>query len=212
MIVVVVLPNGAQVEEALEPLSTWSTLDLRTAIEHAASERLNYAVVALLYFNCGGEKVPTDPPQSLSALGLHGGASIHCELIISPHVTRCEPPYGPVAGGTLVCIRGSGFLTQSGFASDGHSGARLSFGSGCSVPCWRASDEELLCRTPEHAEGVVSVTLLGCEAASASLGTAAFEFASEGRMCDLIFATTNAHCPLKGTPARDEVTGREASS
>ena len=197
MRVLVALPSGARSEETLDANPSWTSHDLRSAIQHVAHERLGQALVAILRFADGGS-ISMDPPQSLVTLGLGGSeACVHCELVAVPRVQRCEPPYGPVAGGTLLTLRGSGFLVSSGFSnSNENAGARLSFGAGCTVPCWRLSDEELLCRTPTHAPGVVSVTLLGCEAAGSSTGAATFEFASEGRICDLIFATANAHCPL----------------
>ena len=198
MRVLVSLPSGARHEEMLTVEPDWSSQDLCEAIENAAQQRLGHRVAALMSYR-DGRRVPLTPRQTIASLGLQGpDACVRCELTSAPRVKRCEPPFGPVAGGTLVTIRGSGFLAQSGFGSSSSTsgGARVSFGAGCTVPCWRASDEELLCRAPPHDAATVSVTLLGCENSESS-GAAACEFASEGRMCDLIFATTNAHCPLR---------------
>ena len=182
--------------------SSWTTDDLRSAIENVASQRLGYQAAALLTHD--GRQLPAG--VSLSSLGLDNeAASVEVELVTVPLIFRCEPPHGPCAGGTLVRIRGSGFLSQSGFAEQG--GARVCFGA-LAVPCWRAADDELQCRAPPHAEGLVSVSLLGCQAARASSGCAAYEYASEGRLCDLIFTTTNAHCPLR-TGEEERGTGME---
>ena len=205
MQLLVALPDGVH-QETLDAPSGWTNLDLRAAIERSACERLGNVVAALLSYP-DGTHVPMDPPQFLAALGLDASdATVKCELVSAPRIQRCEPPFGPVGGGTLIRVRGSGFRAESGFGGHGDGtsaaaitggGARLSFGSGCTVPCWRGSDDELLCRAPPHPEGIVSVVLLGCVEAAGSSGAAAFEFASEGRMCDLIFATTNSNCPLR---------------
>jgi hypothetical protein len=184
----VTLPGRAdRLEESLQALSTWTTDDLKRKIEGLAALRLGYQAVALLSHR-GGRPLPNG--ALLTSLSLVDEA-VDCALVTVPLVFRCEPPHGPVAGGTLVRIRGSGFLAVGG-------GARVSFGD-CSVPCWRVADDELQCLAPPHTEGIVSVKLKQCcEAVRESTGGAAsYEFASEGRLCDLIFATTNAHCPLR---------------
>ena len=194
--------SNASHVETLQVIPSWTTDDLRSTVERFAAQRLGHQAAALLTYD--GRLLPAGVPLSL--LGLDSeAASIDCELVTVPLIFRCEPPHGPCAGGTLVRIRGSGFLAQSGFGEGG--GARVSFGA-LAVPCWRTADDELQCRAPPHAEGPVSVSLLGCQAARASSGCAAYEYASEGRLCDLIFATTNAHCPLR-TGEEERGTGVE---
>ena len=165
----------------------WTVQQLQARIEEAASERLHCQVVAFL-------ELPIS--QTMRSLGLHGDDTwVTCSLAITPRLFRCEPPFGTTAGGTRVTIRGTGFLAGLGFGC-ADSGTRVSFGPGQTVACWRLSDQELQCITPQHPEGITKVSLVGCETARDS-GAAAYEFMSEGRMCDMIFLTTNANCPIR---------------
>lgn len=199
---------GDQLEESLPASPTCTIQELKFLVERQAHDRLGFYVSAALSFEDGRAIVGTDTQQTLAALGLDtAGACVGCSLTMVPRLTRCEPPFGPARGGTLLRLRGSGFLESAGFHNTG--GVRLSFGSGCSVPCWRATDNELQCRAPAHDVGIVNISLLNCEDA-ASAGSAAYEYCSEGRLCDLIFSTTNSHCPLRDVSV-DEEERRRAS-
>lgn len=193
MRLLVALEGRSPVEEVLDAEPTTLTVEfLRSTVESNAVDRLGFDVVAKFSLP-DGRQLPEQPPHmTLASLGIGHSDCIACSISPALRIYRCEPPHGPVAGGTLVHIRGSGF-SQGSF---GDGSARVSFGAGCTVPCWRGSDAELLCHAPPHAEGIVTVTLVGCEAAG-FIGVASYEFATEGRLCDLIFSTTNAHCPLR---------------
>ena len=140
----VALPSGVVREETIDTAAHTKTLDVQSAIEQEATHRLGDAFAAIL--SRDGRRFELTPPRTLAALGLDDDAILTADLVPVPRVTRCEPSFGPCAGGTLVRVRGSNFLTQSGFrgssnmheqaaSASSHSACRLSFGSGCTVTC-----------------------------------------------------------------------------
>ncbi len=84
----------------------------------------------------------------------------------APQISSLDPTQGPVAGGTTVVIRGSGFVP----AGTGTPGTRVLFGTTEAAAIQVVSTTDLRVTTPEHANGFVAV------AVTTSAGTAVAEF------------------------------------
>ena len=176
-----------------EPLDvapeTTSLYDLHALITSITAERLCDSNVVVDLYTINDEEgssalLPPLRDHTLSSAGLNQSSIIYADIHRHgrpnrPVVERCEPSFGPEAGGTRVKLHGSGFLQSMGFASPEF---RLGFGPSV-VPATRLSDGILLCVAPPHAAGPVQVRLL-CgredDAGGASEGSAAlFEYVKQ---------------------------------
>ena len=181
-------------ELSLSVSPAWTVSQLRETIEQAVHKRMHVAAAVSLSLK-NGRSISSFSERTLQELGLVGEKScVRCSLVVVPRIRRCMPSYGPVSGGNLLTVHGSGFLAES------VTGGRLSFGQGYTVPCKRRSDNELQCRVPRHLEGSVAVTLLGC-AGAAHAGSTSYEYVKEGRMRDQLHRTGRAAIDRDGVDA-----------
>ena len=136
--------------------------------------------------------------QRLSSYGFSSDSTVR--VIISSAVQEsetpvlrlisCEPAFGPVDGGTVVSVRGSGF--HSGMSS-----LRVKFGA-LFVPAQVVSSTVLQCVSPAQAgAGLVSVHIHCNADLHLNAGKALFEYFRLENLYDAIFATTNANCPVR---------------
>jgi hypothetical protein len=65
-------------------------------------------------------------------------------------ITSIDPGYGPIAGGTLVTIKGHNFLVGSSVLFDGVTATGIVY----------IDDETIVCNTPNHALGYVDVSVV----------------------------------------------------
>ena len=120
---------------------------------------------------------------------------VQCTVRCAPQLLRCAPLWG--AGGcTVVTVHGVGFEAVDG-------SARLRFGT-VDVPCQRTSSTTIRCIAPDHPPGIVNVRLVRCEEDDSDEDEASFEFVRLETNFDVIFATTNSHCPVRGAARGDE--------
>ena len=63
---------------------------------------------------------------------------------------------------------------------------------------------EVRCIAPDHPPGIVNVRLVRCEEDDFDEDEASFEFVRLETAYEVLFATTNSHCPVRGAARGDE--------
>lgn len=120
---------------------------------------------------------------------------VQCTVRCAPQLLRCAPLWG--AGGcTVVTVHGVGLEAVGG-------SPRLRFGR-VDVPCQRTSSTTIRCIAPDHPPGIVNVRLVRCEEDDSDEDEASFEFVRLETAYEVLFATTNSHCPVRGAARGDE--------
>ena len=120
---------------------------------------------------------------------------VQCTVRCAPQLLRCAPLWG--AGGcTVVTVHGVGLEAVGG-------SPRLRFGR-VDVPCQRTSSTTMRCIAPDHPPGIVNVRLVRCEEDDSDEDEASFEFVRLETAYEVLFATTNSHCPVRGAARGDE--------
>lgn len=120
---------------------------------------------------------------------------VQCTVRCAPQLLRCAPLWG--AGGcTVVTVHGVGLEAVGG-------SPRLRFGR-VDVPCQRTSSTTMRCIAPDHPPGIVNVRLVRCEEDDFDEDEASFEFVRLETAYEVLFATTNSHCPVRGAARGDE--------
>ena len=187
------------------PPDTTLCQTLYDVIKQAARSRVGMSVEASVFF--GEVLLPADT-STLQQWGISAASKVCAVLAPVAQVTSCSPCQGPEGGGTAVRLSGQGFvlptlggvgmLVHPAPAVSAQGEVRVLFGTEL-VKARRISDSELCVVSPPHEAGIVTVR---CPCASRADGSdsdlvATFQYVRLENLYDVIFASTNSHCPVR---------------
>ncbi len=185
MLDVVATIGDATVREKIERRAL-TTADLHALVLADVKRRAPHVLRYAVQLTAAGTMLPVDGTL-LTAIP---SDEIAVTVTSAPRLLRCTPLWG--TGSTAVTVHGVG-LDSVGAS------ARLRFGA-VDVPCERLNSSALRCIAPaNHPPGIVRVTLVRCEEdeGSEEEDEASFEFVRIEAAYDVVFATTNSHCPVR---------------